>query len=525
MNILAIDLGTYSVKFFECRLERKQLKYLGHREIVISKIKSKFDPETTVNEIHNEIVRSYLKQSNFEGKVIYQIQDNFTTSRYLELPVNNRKKAEQMVPFLLEENIPYSLSDIHYTSTLIKHGENYSALVNIAQLDYFDNYYSYLEETGTLPGILTTEMGVIQSYIDQKEYSGSFCIVDIGHETTKAYFIHNKEVISSHLTNLGGKVLDDIISNTYQIPMDEAVIYKHQNCFFLTEDQLDGVTDEQREFANLMSNAFTPLVLDLKRWELGYRVKFGNPINKVLITGGSSNIKNIANFLTSHLNIKVEHFNARKLNELERKEKQSFLLSYMMAAAQRSATQVPNFLTGNYTSGFSDSISMHSVSFIFSRVAVVCLILASFMAVNRSFFLTRESKNLDKRITKLLKQESLEISRRDQKKYRRSPERVLSILKKKNRTVKQEIRTIHSATEVNAAIPLMQISEYVSRNELINMDLFENINGEVRVHFSSKEPKELEALQSHLKAGPFNSLEITLKKNAKNMTVKFMENI
>jgi Tfp pilus assembly PilM family ATPase len=525
MNILAIDLGTYSVKFFECRLERKQLRYLGHREIVISKIRSQFDPDTTVNEIHNEIVRSYLKQSQFEGKVIYQIQDNFTTSRYLELPVNNRKKAEQMVPFLLEENIPYSLSDIHYTSTLVKHGENYSALVSIAQLDYFDNYYSYLEETGTLPGILTTEMGVIQSFIDQKEYSGSFCIVDIGHESTNAYFIHNKEVISSHLTNLGGKVLDDIISNTYQIPLDEAVLYKHENCFFLTDDQLDGVTDEQREFASLMSGAFMPLILDLKRWELGYRVKFGNPINKIYITGGSSNIKNIENFLTSHLNLKVEKFNSSKLIDIEKKEKQSFLLSYMMAATQRSSTQVPNFLTGNYTSGFSDSISMHSVSFIFSRMMVVCLVLASFMAVNRTFFLTEKSKDLDRKIKKLLKQESLAISRRDQKKYRRSPDRVLKIIKKKNRLVKQEIRTIHSATEVNAAIPLMQVSEYISRNELVNMELFENKDGEVRIQFSSKEPKELEALKSHLKAGPFNRLEIDLKKDAKSMTIKFTESI
>ncbi|WP_127717303.1 pilus assembly protein PilM [Halobacteriovorax sp. HLS] len=525
MNILAIDLGTYSVKFFECRLERKQLKYLGHREIVISKIRAQFDPDTTVNEIHNEIIRSYLKQSEFEGKIIYQIQDNFTTSRYLELPVNNRKKAEQMVPFLLEENIPYSLSDIHYTSTLIKHGENFSALVSIAQLDYFDNYYSYLEETGTLPGILTTEMGVIQSFIDQKEYTGSFCIIDIGHESTNAYFIHNKEVISSHLTNLGGKVLDDIISSTYQIPLDEAVIYKHENCFFLTEDQLSDVTEEQRDFATLMAQSIMPLILDLKRWELGYRVKFGNPINKIFLTGGSSNINNIENFLTSHLNIKVEKFKTDKIKDLPSAKRQSFLLSYMMAAAQRSSTQIPNFLTGNYTSGFSDSISLHSVSFIFTRVMAVCAMLICFMVVERSFILQKESRSLDSKIKKLIKYEALSVSRRDQKKYNRDPKQILSIVKKKNSVVKQEIKTIMSASEVNAAIPLIQISEYISRNELINMELFENKGGNVRIHFSSKEPKELEALQTHLKNGPFNDLNIELKKNARTMVIKFTENI
>lgn len=523
MNILAIDLGSYSVKFYECRLERKQLRYLSHREVILSKIRSQFSPETTINEIHNEVIRSYLKQSQFEGKIIYQIQENFTSSRYLELPVNNRKKAEQMIPFQLEEDIPYSLKDIHYTSTLIKNGENFSALISISKLDYFDNYYNYLEESGTLPAILTTEMGVIQSFIDQKPYSGSFCILDIGHESTKAYFIHNKEVISSHLTNLGGKALDEIISQTYQIPMDEAVIYKHNNCYFLTEDQLDNVTDEQRDFAQLMHQAVMPLVLDLKRWVLGYRVKFGNPIDTIYITGGSSNINNIENFLSSELNTTVEKFIAPKMDGIEESERPQFLLSYMMSAAQRSATTMPNFLTGKYTSGFSDAISLHSVSFIFSRAVMIMIVISAFLMIDRLFFLNNQNKDLDRRITKILKADSLEISRRDQRKYRRDPESILKIIQKKNRLVKQEVKTIQSATEVNATSALIQLSEYISRNELVNMEFYENKSGVVRVKFSSKEPKELEVLKSHLKLGPFEKLEISDEASANSMTITFSD--
>ncbi|CBW26136.1 putative membrane protein [Halobacteriovorax marinus SJ] len=524
MNILAIDLGSYSVKFYECRLERKQLKYLGHREVIIAKIRSQFAPETTTNEIHNEIVKSYLKQSQFEGKIIYQIQEQFTSSRYLELPVNSRKKAEQMIPFQLEEDIPYSLKDIHFTSTLIKNGENFSALISIAQLDYFDNYYNYLESSGTLPAILTTEMGVIQSFIDQKAYSGSFCVVDIGHETTKAYFIHNREVISSHLTNLGGKVLDEIIAQTYQISIDEAIIYKHENCFFLTEDQLDDVTGEQREFAKLMQQAIMPLVLDLKRWELGYRVKFGNPIDNIYITGGSSNINNIENFLTSELNIKVQKFDPPKMDGLTEMEKPQFLLSYMMSAAQRSSTLMPNFLTGKYTSGFSDSISLHSLSFILSRALMLMVVLSALMMIDRVFFLNSKNDELDRRITKIIKADNLEISRRDQRKYRRDPESILKLMKRKNSMVKQEVKTIQSATEVNATNALVQLSEYISRNELVNMDFYENKNGSVRVKFSSKEPKELEVLKSHLKLGPFEKLEFGDDKNENSLTINFLDN-
>src|SRR5690606_4800527 len=122
------------------------------------------------------------------------------------------------------------------------------------------------------------------------------CFLDIGHSGTKAYFVIGNRVVSTHLSNIGGELIDTLIAETYQIPHDEAVAYKHQSAFFLTEGQYSQVNEEQKAFALTMKKAMAPLISDLKRWILGHRVKYGTSISKIILTGGTSRINNIDNF-------------------------------------------------------------------------------------------------------------------------------------------------------------------------------------------------------------------------------------
>ena len=82
--------------------------------------------------------------------------------------------------------------------------------------------------------------------------------------------------------------------------------FKHQNSFFLTENQFDDVDEDQQEFAKLMKIIFCLLSWILKKWLFGYRVSRGSNIEKIIITGGTSRITNIDNFLSQNLNFPVE---------------------------------------------------------------------------------------------------------------------------------------------------------------------------------------------------------------------------
>jgi len=521
MNILTVDIGTYSVKFLEVKLERKSVNVLDSQEVIIAKVQHQLPQDSTIEDVQYEIINSYLKQSGFEGKIIYQLPSEHSTSRYLDLPVNNRKKAEMMIPFQLDENLPYPITDIHYTSTLLKKGQNFSALINIAKAEYFDKIYSDLQAKHILPALLTSELSVVQSCVEQMNLPANYCIIDIGHETTKAYFVHNRQVISNHTSHIAGSVIDNVIAQTYNISSEDAVLYKHENCFFLTENQYNEVDKDQQEFAKLMKQSFWPFILELKRWELGFRVKLGQPLEKIYITGGTSKINNIGNFISQAIATPVEHLKIPNAVGVPQKEYDNFGVGQLMALSQKAKTSPANFLVGDYSSGYSNNISLHSSSFIFTRALILCLFLISALFIERILFLEPEMKKLDKKITKLLKNQSLRISQKVRKRYKRNPKRILSIVKKKNKQVKQEIKTIMAAAKVNAVSPLTQLSKTLQSNKLVSLEKFKSSYGEVNATFSSEDSKELEKMKTHLKSSSFTNLDIKLKKGAKTMIVKF----
>ena len=55
-----------------------------------------------------------------------------------------------------------------------------------------------LQEKQILPNILTSEISYYQNYTELREINEPICILDLGHTTTKAYFLKDSRVIATH---------------------------------------------------------------------------------------------------------------------------------------------------------------------------------------------------------------------------------------------------------------------------------------------------------------------------------------
>lgn len=516
MNILAIDLGTYAVKYAFCVLEKKQIIVQSQGLVVIDEIRKDLPEDLSLEEIQLDIVKNFVNEFP-DAKIITHIPVDMMTTRYLSLPVNNKKKAELMIPFQLDENLPFPVSEAHYSSYVQKVDDHSEAQVSIAPIAHFEELYLKLEKNNIMPHLMASELAYIQSYAEQSPNSGSYAIIDIGHQFTKGYFIHNKNVISNHLSYIAGSVIDDVISETYEIPLDQAVTYKHQNCFLLTDAQYETVNKDQKEFALLMKQIFTPLIQDLKRWELGFRVKYGRPVDKIYITGGTSNINNISNFLSIELGIKVEHLPEPHdfiLDEDILAESGNSLSSiFTMTASQRAKNPPANMLSGNFSGSTTASLPIHSTSFIISRALILLVVFSLFMGAEKIFFLNSEEKKLNAKVTKLLKNTALGLSSKDRRDYKRSPAKLLKKIKNKNAQVIKEIETIKKALKVNALKSLSDLHSYLSKNENIHLTLFESANGQIKTEFRSKSADDLQVLERTLKDLPLINKKIRYQKS------------
>jgi Tfp pilus assembly PilM family ATPase len=527
MHIISIDLGRYSIKFLECVVDRKSSTHVAMKEVVLSHyLENKNDANLQdLQSIQFEIVQKYLKDISGNYKLIFQIPNTIHTSRIIEVPIKNKTKAEQMIPFQLEEDIPFSLTETHITSSIKVFGEKSRALVEICQGVPFSQYFQTINSAQIIPNILTTETSAWSNYFSLRNFNNCYMLFDIGHETSKAYIFLNNQLISSHISYIAGRSIDEMIANNYHIEKDEAIIYKHQNCFFLTPEQYSSVDENQQNFAELMHKTFSTLLIEVKRWELGIKVKYGLNVDKIYITGGSSNIKNIKNYLSYHLKVDVDHidvFDNTNFRDVDTDEKfkRRFSLAHALIDSFKNKKNTINLLSGPYTQQSSEDIPLHAISYLSMRMAAVMVVFTLFFSV-KYWLLNRDLKTLDNKISNIMKNPTLEISARERSNFSKQADKALKAIKNKNKSVVQEINSIQSSLNINAISPLIKLS-LIAKNSPTQLDLLKvEEGGMVEAIFSHPEIQKLEELQSLLINSNLPDAFFDLSNQNKKLKVEF----
>lgn len=524
MHILAIDIGSYSVKYISSNVDRRKVSHQEMSEIVLRDFMAD-NPEQTLEEAQMLIVQDIIDTiARQDTRIIFQASPQIMTTRFLTLPVKSKKKADLMLPFQLEEDIPYSLSDIHYAYKLEAQKGQHTALVELTKEEIFENYFNHLKERNILPNVLSTETSVVENYFNINPVAGAFCCLDIGHTTTKAYFFYNSRLLATQITYIGGANINEMIAETYKIEMDEAIIYKHQSAFLLNTNQYDQVEAAQREFGVAMDRIFSPLIADFTRWRVGFKVNFGLALQNIFITGGSANIKNIAGYLSEKLEIKATVLDSFEKTESEKvdlnqKSKSKFFLANMMANGFKKKSRFINLLIGDFAQASSTEVPLHSFAFIGTRVVAASLILFVSLFVER-FFIEQDIKNVNGKIASVVKTPDLQIPARLRRSAATNPKPVLDALTKKQRSVRQEISTIQAAVEIKALAPLVTVSQIAASSTGATLvDFSVSDTNEIKAVFSSESAEEIKNLKAAFERSSLSDVQTSVDDKALQLTV------
>jgi general secretion pathway protein L len=514
MHVLAIDVGTYSVKYLSSNVDRRKISHIEMSEIIIQDYmadNSDLTLEQLQRKIVQELIESHARQ---DTRILYQIDQQMLTTRFLTLPVKSKKKADLMLPYQLEEDIPYSLSEIHYAYRMEGQKTQHAALVELVRNDVFESFYSGHREMGILPNVLTTETSVVENFFNQNPMAGPFCVLDIGHKTTKAYFFFNSRLLMTHLSYIGGQNVNEMIAQTYKIDPEEAVFYKHQNAFLLTNSQYDEVEPAQKEFAILMDRVLSPLISDFARWKIGFKVNFGLSLQHVFICGGSSNIKNIANYLTEKWDTKVSLLETFDKVEGERvdlnpKNKSKYALANMMTVGFRKKNRFINLLIGRFAQASTSEIPLYSFSFIGVRVAAAAAVLAISLFIERAF-IEKDIASVNAKITSVMKNEELALPGRLRRSATVNPKPVYDLLVRKQRDVRQEISTLQAAVGIKALSPLVAVSQIAARTKATLIEFKVNDVNEITAVFNSETQEDLVALKELFERSQLSDVQTSL---------------
>lgn len=529
MHVLAIDVGSYSVKYISSFVDRRKITHVEMSEIIVRdymKDHEELSKDEAVRAILLDVIDNNARP---DTRVMYQATPSMMTTRFLTLPVKSKKKAELMLPFQLEEDIPYALSEIHYAYKMEGQKTQFTALTELVRTTIFEEYYTAMKDKDILPNILTTESSVIENYFNQYPMAGPFCVLDIGHSTTKAYFFYNSRLFMTFVSYVGGHQVNEMIAETYRIDHDEAISYKHQNAFFLTSAQYKDVEQSQNDFALAMDKVFSSLVADFNRWKIGFKVNFGLAIQNVYLCGGSSNIKNISNYLTEKWDVKVSLLESFDKVETEKvdlspKNKTTYALNNMMAVGFKRKNRFINLLTGRFAQASTSEMPLHSFAFIGSRVAAASLVILLSLFAER-FFIEKDIGAVNKKILSLMKNDELDIPGRTRRQATATPKVVYDILVKKQRDVRQEISTLQAAIEIKALDPLITVSRTAAPfPEVTLVEFKSNDNNEITAVFGSENVEELKKLKTQFEGSALSDVQAALDETKLQLTITAMSN-
>lgn len=549
MLIVTIDLGSYSTKVVESRLEKKKIKHINKFEFVLDqdrmieniqeiktqedKIKDSGSGELEFYEklpylkYQIKSVKKYLEAIPPHTKVIFQCPLHLCSSRFLEVPVKNKKKADAMIPFQLEEDMPYSLSDVQITISSRKSEKGFKSISSYIHKKTFEIFHKYLKTQNALPTYLVTEVSSWNEFISKSDKFPSnepFSIIDLGHSKSVAYFFKNKELVSYSVTFFGGEDINEMIMSEYDVDIDKAIEFKHQNAFFLTSNQFDDVDDKQKEFSSNMNRCIQGFITDYKRSELALRVHQQININNIYLCGGTAKVKNIENYLSEQLQKPVDFLQDYQNNfestPLERFDYLSFANINALKSFYLNKSGNNNFLTGEYANTNSEDVPVHSISFVGLRTALLCLFFCIGFLYESSQLSKQETK-INKSVRAVLGNSSLGFSKAEISGIRKKPEGLLRKIQSKIKVYNKGIAQVKTSTEARGLKGLFKlIAEVNSKCELTSYS--DDYDGKVKATFSECESNDILKLEAQLKSkGLFDAVNSKSNPNQGTITVGF----
>lgn len=507
MLLIAVDLGTYSLKFLHFRIDKKRIQLESSDEITIDFDDKTGPAEHKLWEIQLQTVQDYLAQISEDYQLTLNMKSEIVSTRFIQIPGKNKKKALMMLPFQIEEDLPYPLSECHYAESIFVEKDKCHITAGIIKKSHFEDFYFTLKSHNIAPKILTSDVSLYSQFVKANADSlpESFCILELGHEGTRGYFFKNGKLVSNHHSYIAGKVITENIAKNYNISLDEAAIYKHQNAFVLTENQIEQVDKNQKDFAKMMDTTLQSLLNEIRRWEIGYRVAHGEVSTDYLICGGTSNIKNMTTYLKYNLEAEVglfdpfENTNDRYFDK-EIKYRAKFAQVVTMAQAVRNKSQLLNFLKGKYSLQAGAELPIHNVAFLGARFMIVALIICSILFVDQ-MMTNQDYAIANKKMSSLLKNNTFKLSGREIRTVARiNPEQILRKLNRQKNQVKQEIKVIQSSVKTNAIKSLTELSSYLTGQDIQVLE-FSAVDGDnFKLTVKGKDLKTIEELEKAFSA-------------------------
>lgn len=320
---LLIDIGDSTIKIIEVmpgKNSENEIYSLLHQEIPLSII----DHPEKKEELLTGYLRNLLAEKSFKADKAYLVLSmQGIISRRVEISVVEESELEDAVGWELNKIANIDLEKAYYVYEKVADSPRGTSIVAyICSKEIINSYEHVFNDLGLgLLGILPTSYsisGFYDFYDRYKDYS--ICHLEIGAQTTLVSFVKNNRLIFSREMLTAGKNFTEVLMSplspgeskkrlTYEKAekLKKEIGIPYGDMLQQTED---GISYSQ--IAILVRPVLERLMSGVQRTIEYVRAEFkiDTPASRIILSGGSAELKNIEKEFAQRFNLPVEKMNA-----------------------------------------------------------------------------------------------------------------------------------------------------------------------------------------------------------------------
>jgi type IV pilus assembly protein PilM len=251
-------------------------------------------------------------------RIITAMPGQFISSRVLSFSFNDPRKIASSIPVELEEFVPFNMDDMIVDHQVLGTSKGKTmALAVMTRKAFLRNFLELLSRVNIDPKLIDVDSLAFYNLCPTLNVSPEECyaFVDIGNEKTSVCIVKDGVLRMFRSINLGGRYITDFLARDLECSFHEAQRWKHDVSTVMHSGNLESkMTEVERRVAECITLATNAIVKELGRTFYAYKSMDKEPISRMIISGGTSKLQGLEQFLSEQLEMSVECFRIQRTN-------------------------------------------------------------------------------------------------------------------------------------------------------------------------------------------------------------------
>ncbi|HVG38669.1 MAG TPA: type IV pilus assembly protein PilM [Pyrinomonadaceae bacterium] len=306
-GLVGLDIGSSSVKAVELRGKpgNLQLVSLGYEKLL---------PDCVVdgqiielNSVSHAINKIFKEHQIKNDRVAAGVSGHSVIVKNIEVPLMSDEELEESIDWHAEEHIPFDIADVSLDYQIVGSGPNaLYVLMAACKRDRVGNVKQVIQLAGKSPTVIDVDSFALQNCFEVNYFPDprqTLAILNIGASTMNINILLGTKSVFTRDVTIGGNQFTGLLQKELGLSFDQAEDVKRGQ-------PAPGNVDLQ-EIESLLAASSETLALEVKKTLDFYRTtadENAGTVEKILITGGGSKLRDLEAFLSERLEMPVERF-------------------------------------------------------------------------------------------------------------------------------------------------------------------------------------------------------------------------